>query len=539
MPRLLYRYMITDLLRVGLLTTLILVTVIAFGATIKPLASDTLLTAGQTVKYMLLATVPMLQFALPFAAGFAGTMSLHRMAADNEIIAAAASGLSYRRLLMPVFVLGLLLMLVMAGLTQEVIPRFWGVLERAVRKDVTAVFQASLERGDPFSVGDLQIYADRPIIDNDPANTDADTRMVLVRVAVARLDDDGRVDEDVTANKAVIDIYRRPGATYLKMVLTDVVGYQPDSGTLASTTQIGPITRVIPDVLRDDPRRMTRTQLLALRANPDAYAGVMERKQRLARDLANVFLYAQIDERLRERGEIELVTNGSLGRRYIVRADDLSGARFRTDDGRPVEVIQFEQRGARFRMLAETARLHRHGSLSESMFDLELQDLQVTDLDDPATPVARKRVPLMNVSFVNVEPVDPSELSSEELLRMAAGLEGRDAGRVANTAQGLQRRIDELQREITARLIKRYALSVTATLLLLLGATMAMWLRDSMPLTIYLLAFLPSVLNLILISSGDHVIRDNSTIGGLGVMWSGNIVLTVLIVVAYVRLARN
>jgi lipopolysaccharide export LptBFGC system permease protein LptF len=539
MPRLVYRYIITDLCRIGLLTTLILVTVIAFGATIKPLASDTLLTAGQTVKYIVLATVPMLQFALPFAAGFAGTMSLHRMAVDNEVLAAAASGLSYRRLLMPILLLGLMLMVVMAGLTQEVIPRFWGVLERAVRKDVTAVFQASLQRGDPFSVGDLQIYADRPIIDHDPPNTDADTRMVLVRVAVARLDDEGRVDEDVTANKAVIDIYRRPGATYLKMVLTDVVGYQPDSRTLASTAQIGPITRVIPDVLRDDPRRMTRTQLLALRERPDAYAGVMEHKQNLARRLADIHLYDQIDQQLHDRGEVDLVASGSIGRRYVVRADELRGNRFTTDDGRPVEVVQFEQRGARFRMLAERARLHRHGSLSEGTFDLELEDLQVTDLDDPATAVPRKRVPLMNVSFVDVAPIDPSELSSEELLRMAAEVEDADADRVSAAAEGLRRKINELQREITARLIKRYALSVTATLLLLLGATMAMWLRDSMPLTIYLLAFLPSVLNLILISSGDHVIRDNSIIGGLSVMWSGNIVLTILIILAYARLARN
>ena len=42
MPWTLYRYILKDLLRVIGLTTLILVTVIAFGATIKPLANDAL-----------------------------------------------------------------------------------------------------------------------------------------------------------------------------------------------------------------------------------------------------------------------------------------------------------------------------------------------------------------------------------------------------------------------------------------------------------------------------------------------------------------
>ena len=83
MPRLLDRYILTDLLRTVLLTTGVLVMVIAFGAAIKPLASESLLTAGQTAKYILLAIVPMLQFALPFAAGFAGTMSL----ADDTTVA--------------------------------------------------------------------------------------------------------------------------------------------------------------------------------------------------------------------------------------------------------------------------------------------------------------------------------------------------------------------------------------------------------------------------------------------------------------------
>src|SRR5262245_8220260 len=118
MPRLLYRYVLLELLRVIGLTTTVLVTVIAFGATIKPLANETLLDAGQTFKYLMLAIVPMLQYALPFAAGFGTTLTMHRMTADNEILAMAASGISYRRILTPLVALGLGLILIMVVLTQ-------------------------------------------------------------------------------------------------------------------------------------------------------------------------------------------------------------------------------------------------------------------------------------------------------------------------------------------------------------------------------------------------------------------------------------
>ena len=203
MIRRLDRYILGDLVRLVALTTGVLVTVIAFGATIKPLATDRLLTAGQTAKYVVLAIVPMLQFALPFSAGFAGTLSLFRMSSDNEILAAAVGGISYRRLLAPVLGLGLVLTVVMVILTQWIIPRFWAVLEGAIREDITRIFQASIERGEPFDFGGRQIYADRLIVESNPAGTEADTRLTLVRVVYADVDTRGRLDKDVTANRAV------------------------------------------------------------------------------------------------------------------------------------------------------------------------------------------------------------------------------------------------------------------------------------------------------------------------------------------------
>ena len=350
MPRLLYRYMMMDVIRVAGLTAAVLVLVIAFGAAIKPLAKETLLTVGQTAKYIVLAAVPMLQFALPFAAGFAGTMSLHRMTGDNEILAASVSGISYRRLLAPIIALGLALMLVMVGLTQWVIPKFWGLLERAVTQDITALFQASIDRGEPFILGGTQIFADGLITEEDPEETGADVRLILLHVAAAQTDEEGRIDEDVTANQAVLDIYRRPERTIVNLVLSDVVGFQPGSGTLVKMEQVGPITRVIPSVLKDDARRMTRGELLALRGNPDAYGLVIERKIELAEELREVELWQAADARLREGGEVELGTRVADGQRYVVRAGGLAAGRFRPGASGVVEVVRFRGSSAELRL---------------------------------------------------------------------------------------------------------------------------------------------------------------------------------------------
>jgi hypothetical protein len=546
MPRLLYRYMLADLLRVAVLTTAVLVTVIAFGAAIKPLAKEALLTAGQTAKYIVLAIVPMLQFALPFAAGFAGTMSLHRMAEENEIVAACVSGISYRRLLVPIVCLGLVLMLVMILLTQWVIPRFWGLLERAVAQDVTRIFQAAIERGEPFQLGDLQIWADRMIVDSEPRDTDADTRLILFHVAAAVLDDEGRIDEDVTANQAVVDIYRRPGASYVKLAMSEVVGYQPGTGTLASTPRVEPADAiVVPSVLKDDARRMTRGELLQLRRDPDAYGPVIDAKIALAEALRDVELWRRLRARLAAHepggGQVTFRAEGPGRRSFLVRADDLEGGRLRTDDGRPVEVVEFEGATAKRRLRCAEARLQRHaaGPLDAITFDLILAQCEVTDLQSPQTPNRRQRVALENVIADDMEVESLAPRSSDELFARAAGLGDRPPRRVETAVGKLRHEIDALQREITGRLLKRYALSATAMLLMTLGAMLAMWLRESLPLVIYLWAFLPSIIDLILISSGEHMLRDGALAGGAAVMWSGNAVIVILLLLAYRSLARN
>ena len=54
MPWRFYRYMLVDVLRQFAITAVILVVVIAFGATIKPLSNGGLLTGWDTMKYLAL-----------------------------------------------------------------------------------------------------------------------------------------------------------------------------------------------------------------------------------------------------------------------------------------------------------------------------------------------------------------------------------------------------------------------------------------------------------------------------------------------------
>ncbi len=546
MPRLLYRMMLVDLLRVIGLTAGVLVTVVAFGATIKPLANDSLLSAAQTFKYLALAIVPMLQFALPFAAGFGATLAMHRMTADNEVQAMAVSGLGYRRILAPIIALGLALLLLMVVLTQEVIPRFWSLIEQMIAEDVTKVFQASIRKGEPFKIGDMQIYADEMIVEYSPEGSEGpETRMKLLKVAAAELDGTGKVITDVTANRAVVDVYRRDGATLLKLALYDTVAFNIAKGDLQRIEVINPTRAIMmPAAFRDQPKAMTRSELLGLRVNPDTFAQVIRGRQALADALRDLEARQSLDAQLRDGHRVKLIapsppdaSPNAPQRSYTVTADRLVDGAFMTRGGGSIIVDQYEgDRGLR-RFVAESASLtpSAASSLGMPQFDLALGRYEVYDLQGGGGVNVRERITFPSLAVSGVSSEDLLQLSSPELIVRAEGIRGEN---VRNRAIQLERRIDRLQWEITSRLMNRYALSVTAPMLLLLGAMLAMWLRGSLPLTIYLLAFLPSVLDLVAISAGEQLMRDGRMIGA-AVMWSGNALMLSFIMLAYVRLSRH
>jgi len=533
MPWLLYRYIIGELLRVFALSAGVLVMVIAFGAAIKPLAANDLIGAVQTVKYIMLATVPMLQYALPFAAAFAATIVLHRLTTDNEIQAIAVSGISYRRILMPLVLMGVVLVAIMVLLTQSVVPRFYALMEQNLASDVTRAFRASIDKGNPFVVGKIQIYADR-ILEQPNPDTGAETRLILIGVAAAELDDDGRIATDVTACQATVDIYRHGSDTYIQLEMLDTVAYKQTTGELIETPVIRPTPILLPNPARDHPMFMTRRVMLHLREHPDEYSAVKEAKDALVQVMREIEVWRQFDEKLRSDRPLELVGEHRV---LTIDADRVDRGKLSTSDGRPVRVRSVESSGATVLYDANQAVLGLSGgsSLSELAVSLSLEDYDVIDEKTGGLINQRERLEFVGLAASGLIEQDLSTLGYEELLQRAEG----QSNRVMRRVETLKDHITDLRLRIESRLQRRYALSLTALMLLLLGGTLAMVLRGSLPLVIYAWAFVPSILDVILISSGGHMVKSGQVTLGTAVLWSGNALLAAIIAVAYRRLMRN
>lgn len=534
MPWLFYRYILGEFLRVFLLSGGVLVTIIAFGAAIKPLAADSLFGPAETAKYIALATVPMLQFALPFAAGFAATLVFHRLTKDNEIQAASASGISYQRILMPMVLMGLVLVAIMVLLTQSVIPQFWAKMEQSISADITKLFRNSIEKGVPVQFGDIQIYADK-IYEVPNPETGAQTRLILVGVAAAELDDSGRVTTEVTASTAIVDIHYQDKHRYIQLELRDTVFYNPKKGELAEAPvmHIEPI--LIPSIAHDRPMFMTLSEMQDLREHPDQFSEVIQAKNELAKALREVEVWQQIGEKLKNQGQIKLV--GEL-RTIIVKAQKVKKGVFSNPGNEAITVHVYDQSGMVVLFSSEKVSLESDdgSSLALPSFDLVLENCDILDVStgevvNQRAVAAYGALEVDDLTEMNLAQLPPYR----DLLEKAQGAKGN----VAEKVEILNARVDDLLLQINSKIQRRYALSGTAILLLLLGAVLAMMLRQSLPLVIYTWAFAPSILDIIMISGGGHMVRDGSVVSGTIVLWSGNVLLIVMIIGALRRVMRN
>jgi hypothetical protein len=128
------------------------------------------------------------------------------------------------------------------------------------------------------------------------------------------------------------------------------------------------------------------------------------------------------------------------------------------------------------------------------------------------------------------------KLIDEATKRMEA--KAIDRATIAPALEQLARRIKDLMRETMSKEHERLAMGVACLVMILMGTVMAMRLRDSLPLTIYLWAFFPALATVITISAGQQLTHGHGLIG-LTLLWGGVLALGVYAMNEFVRLAKH
>jgi lipopolysaccharide export system permease protein len=567
-PVTLWLHVTADLWRLLLLTVAVLVTVIAFAAAIKPLA-DGKLGPAEAIKFMVLAIPPMLAYALPFSAGFAATLAYHRMAQDNELLAAHAGGIPHRALLAPALATGVALFLTLAVLNESLIPRFLRSMEHLVAQDLTKLMVNAIERGHPVEQGGLMVAADRVIVPAPDQRADLRRRGILDALelrSVVFVDTDsrGRIKNSVVTSRAEVYVTPAPeddrrGGRVASIVVSEGWGSK-ENGDSGWFVQLPTIGLPIPDAFRDDPKFLSWSELRRLRRDPDRMDFVRSRTLELAFYMARRATTDAMDADLRASGQTRLVTRA--GEPLVIRAGgirwdrDLERWVVRPLDG--ATAIELERWRADASGVPGSAGITRirareaflQASISQDSGERELSlslDLRgVTVLDSGAadareTDSVQAQMPIDGLSLAYDPLEEFTRRGAYELLAEAEPRVHRPENPdtvMAGPTIALRQEVDKLQREITSKQHERWALAGACLVMVLTGGVMAVRLRDAQPLSVYLWSFFPALASVITILSGQQYTHKSGS-EGLILLWGGVAALAAYTLVSFLAIRKH
>lgn len=547
MPWTLWRHVAWELLRVFAVTTSVIVTVIAFGAAAKPLADNTI-GANTIFKYVTLAMVPMLQFAMPFAAGFASTLVIHRFATDNEVTAMSACGMGYRKIFAPVAILGGTLCVVMLVLVAFVVPHFWTRMKELATADATQVLIAAVSRGEAVVADKMMIYADAAREVDPPAELGIKRRLLLTGVAAIELDQAGgsTIATEFTAEDAAVDIHETPRGMVAKISLMNATVVRPSEGAIVTVPLAEPEASSLYSGFERGPKFLAVQEILDLRGDVDQSETVVVAKRPLSAVLGELELWRCIEPTV-ANGIIEMTEPGSE-RMFRITQVAVKNGQLLPANGHD-DFLLFElSKGKQIRSAHASAGSLR--AVSEAGFEPRFVLIipGSTQAKDLVTGLPGRWAPRIDDLLpVGCSPKDWSSLPSSEVLRAArefpttltiAPLAAMRAQLPQQIAR-LQLKRDDVVWECDSHIANRFAQSASIVLVLLLGAAMAVALKRAMPLTVYLLAFIPAVTNIFMVSGGQLLMSNGSMFVGSALMWGGNLLLLSVLYVTWRRIVRN
>lgn len=542
MSKTLFWYILKDLLRVFIMTSVVLAGIMSFGGLLKPLMHYGL-SASQVGK-MLLCFLPATQtYSLSIAALFATTVVYGRLAADNEITACRASGISYLTLTVPAVVLGLALSFVSLLALSYVVPHYILKVEKVAFDSLAEVVQKSIQRSHQIKLShkdketSFVIYADSAQILPRREDAPDDEMLVLHGPMFCNYTFDSRLQlnapsEFFTARSATVLIHRDENEVQFSARLQDGAmfprSFQGASIGGIGTAEFGPVSLNSP--IRENTKFMNITQLKRLYQDPSRSRELRARYLAVTRQEQEAAFASSVAAALRANREYRFAADNEA---YVVRvdssvrilahpADDKVSLACNTPDQRPIRLMRSQD--------------------GEVIATDEARQMTIRVVADPEQNFLRLRFLLEDVIVGTTEglpkrqsfprqfgvPMPPSVAAISTRPMQYYLTNGHVGG---EDLRRIRKKLPGLQSGIVAEIHARVSFAVSCLILVTVGCALGMMFKTGNYLSAFALSVIPALLSIALTVTGQHVCESDPKLIKLGltIIWSGNLVVLVIV----------
>jgi lipopolysaccharide export LptBFGC system permease protein LptF len=544
----LFRYIFGSLFRIFVMTSLALAGIMSFGGLLRPL-SEHGLDAGQAAKMLTYFWPAMATYSLPIAALFATTVVYGRLAADNEITAMRAAGISYVSVGMPALVLGFLVAIVSLLFLCFIVPVATLQVERVIYSNLAQLIANQIERTHQIKFpggsgsGPITIFAqDAAVAPPDPKHPDEQMvslgglMIVSYRKQPSVVEDTPEIQvprEFYLAKRATVHIRRGENDAFtLFAKLEDPGGamfprsFEGDAAIQGGlqATDYGPVP--IPSPVQEEVKFMDLRRLKELLTDLSKSRRVQEQVERLTRTL-------QQREFLDDVGEPLMTPNGVY--RFDAGAEQYElvsprGVVERVSRDRlrvaPAKLVQVRDGKPIFTWDAAEVVLDAL-PLPDGVINVRAQ-LRDVRAETPEGPDAR---PAFTRTMTVAKPPAIKAIESRDYDAYTRG----DSDRRHNISDAdrhlLNRALIRMGNGIQSELHSRCSFALSCLILVIVGCCLGMMFKSGNYLTAFALSVVPALVCIALIVAGQHTCENipwrlenfkNPLNLGIALIWSGN-----------------
>lgn len=556
MSRTLFWYIFWDLLKIFGLASGAIAGILSFGGLLRPLTEHGLdmTQVGRIFSYFMPA---MTTYSLPIAALFSTTVVYGRMAADHEIVACRASGISHLSIAMPALLLGLIVATVSLLILCFIVPTFLLRIEQVVYSNVADLVAHEIQRTHQVTLVGSSGHSTTIFAQDARTLSAAESRggqaVVLIGPTVVTYEPDAE-DKDLQvprdfmmAQRATVYIQQQPRTGQLAIEV-DLQGGTRFPREFAGSFQAGienqPFRIERDSPIRFRPKFMTLFELKRTMADRTNSRKMQSLMRELAHRAERVHFVGYVMEMLNQEGQYHFTsgpTTISIERTHAtatMKETNISLLSSEADHGR--DVLMRESGANRQPMDARARRMNlSFGPVDQDhhlIVTLELFDVQTSLGGDTtarssfshsfqvAIPESMRYRGALTAERLNQSPY----LSSREKLYLW----------VENT---------QLGDGILAELHSRASFAVSCLVLVMMGCGLGMIFKSGNFLSAFAVSVIPALLCITLIISGQHLAENvpwdkSHYVGpgmGLAMIWSGNAVTTIIAVALLWKLQKE
>lgn len=477
-----------------------------------------------------------LTFVLPMSALFSASMIYGRFAADRELDACRASGISLWTLLYPGLTLSLLVAVANLALSFYVAPAFVHRSERSVKANAEQILFRNLQRKGFYSLPQsrYQLFADRAIPEQN----------LLEGVVIVDLPED-KPARLVTAERARVSIETH--SEYNEATIVAQNTYRLDEVAPAFVGGISISTRFA-SLLTDKIKFQKLEQLKRIQTDKMNYFPIHQQALQVRAQLAMELLAADINSRMRESSEYYQLTDQEQTRVY-----QLSARRCQVDPAKPTQIeLQGPIRLLQIDSLRNALTVQYDSDKGVLSLEGEGEDLRLEmTLDSPSwqrpgAPSGRSLQKYVNnVLF----PGDLAEMvATDHLLPKLVDVGSGQSNwpipisqHVKKACEGLQSRLQRVDNEIYAEIHSRLVLGLGCVTLILTGIALGIQFRGGHLLSAFGASAIPGGVLVVFILSGKELTKNPASpaMTGVLIMWAGLVVLGIFTLWLYRKLLRT